>query len=319
MRPDTFRLAPYAPTLQGRWDALVRASKNGTFLLERGFMEYHRDRFEDLSLVALEGADNLVAVLPAARQRQDGGDWIASHPGLTYGGWIVDERMTTPGMLRLFELLRAWGAEAGLAGLRYKPVPRAYHRLFSDEDLYALFVNRAELVRQEVGSVIDLAAAPGWSKGRRQSLAKARSAGVAVGESADLDGFIALLSQVLAAHGAKPVHTAEELARLRSAFPEQIRLFAASAAGARLAYVLVFDCGQTVHTQYMASGEAGRACGALEAIIDHLQHHAYSGRRYLSFGISTEEGGRLLNHGLIGQKEMFGARAMVSSTYELRF
>jgi hypothetical protein len=167
--------------------------------------------------------------------------------------------------------------------------------------------------------VIDLQAAPGWAKGRRQALAKARAAGLSVAESDDLAGFLALLTDVLAAHGARPVHTAEELARLRAAFPDRIRLFAAARDGRALAYVLIFDTGQTVHTQYMANGADGRSVGALEVIIDHLQHELYRDRRYLSFGISTEQGGRVLNQGLVAQKEMFGARAMSQLGYELRF
>ena len=35
------------------------------------------------------------------------------------------------------------------------------------------------------------------------------------------------------------------------------------------------------------------------------------------FGISTEQGGRYLNEGLIFQKEGFGARTVVYDTYEL--
>jgi hypothetical protein len=33
------------------WNAFVRASKNGTFLFDRDYMEYHSDRFDDHSLV----------------------------------------------------------------------------------------------------------------------------------------------------------------------------------------------------------------------------------------------------------------------------
>lgn len=319
MRPEDLRLEPYRPERRGKWNALVRTSKNGTFLFHRDFMEYHADRFEDASLLAVEGADNVVALLPAALDRRADGPWLSSHPGLTYGGWITDPRMTAPVMLRLFERLRDHAAAQGLKGLRYKAMPSCYHRLPAEEDLYALFVNDARLVRQDAGSVIDLAAAPAWSKGRRQSLAKGQAAGVTVAESGDLPAFMDLLAEVLAAHGAKPVHTVEELQRLHAAFPDAIRLFAAVREGRALAYVLAFDTGQTVHTQYMASGAEGRELGGLEAIVHHLQHVAYPDRRYLSFGISTEADGRVLNHGLIGQKEMFGARTVVSPVYELGF
>ncbi|MGG6545868.1 UNVERIFIED_CONTAM: GNAT family N-acetyltransferase, partial [Prevotella sp. 15_C9] len=32
-----------------RWDRFVRRSKNGTFLMQRDYMDYHADRFQDCS------------------------------------------------------------------------------------------------------------------------------------------------------------------------------------------------------------------------------------------------------------------------------
>lgn len=314
MQPGHLRCVPYRPDMAPRWNAFVRASKNGTFLFDRGYMDYHADRFADASLAAFEGDDeaNLVALFPASRH----GDTIVSHGGLTYGGWVTDARMTTPAMLALFRQLKAWGAAQGVRTLRYKAVPRCYHRLPADEDLYALYVEGARLVRQDVTSVIDLQAGPAWSKGRRHALSKARRQGVTVEMTADFEDFLDGLAGALAAHRAQPVHTAAELSLLAGRFPDNIRLYSARLDGQAIAYVLLFDCGQTVHTQYMAARDAGRAFGGLEAIVAAVQAD-YADRRYLSFGISTEQDGHVLNEGLIAQKEMFGGRAMICPFYEL--
>lgn len=321
MQPDHLRLAPYGSQHHDRWNAFVAASKNGTFLFDRRFMDYHAERFTDASLLAFEGDDDshLVAVLPAARVVRPDGDWLISHPGLTYGGWVSDARMTTAGMLRLFELLARWATETGISALRYKAVPRCHHRLAADEDLYALFVSDARPARQDVSSVIDLAAAPAWSKGRKHALSKARAAGVTAGLSQDYADFHACLTEVLAVHGATPVHSVAELELLAGRFPDRIRLYAARAGGPAIAYVLIFDCGQTVHTQYMAARPEGREAGGLEAILHRVQHQDYADRRYLSFGVSTEQDGRVLNEGLIAQKEMFGGRAMICQVFDLGF
>lgn len=315
MQADRLRLAAYRPELAGRWNAFVAGSKNGTFLFDRGYMDYHADRFEDASLVAFEGEDEstIAGLLPASRH----GDRIVSHGGLTYGGWVTDGRMTSPAMLRLFELLRVWAPGAGVSAMRYKAVPRCYHRLPAEEDLYALFVQGAVLERQDLTSVIDLAAAPGWAKGRRHALSKSRVAGVVVSPSDDFADFLDCLSVALARHGATPPHSQAELELLAARFPDRVRLYAANLGAQAIAYVLLYDCGQTVHTQYMAARDAGRASGGLEAILHRLVTQDYADRRYLSFGISTEDEGRRLNHGLVAQKEMFGARAMVCSFYAL--
>ncbi|MBX3482843.1 GNAT family N-acetyltransferase [Phenylobacterium sp.] len=320
MTADRLRLEAHTPDFAPRWDAFVRASKNGALLFERGFMDYHADRFEDASLVAFQGPgrDNPVALLPACRLRADGEDQVVSHAGLTFGGWITDGRMTAAWMLRLFEMLRERLADEGVSRLRYKAAPSCYHREPAEEDLYALFRCGARLVRSDLGSVVDLGRPANWSKSKRQGLTKARAAGVTVARSGDLAAFHALLAEVLARHGAQPTHSVAELRLLAGRFPDRIALFAAHAPDATpLAYVLVFDSGETVHTQYMASNAEGRTCGALDAIVAHLQHVAYADRRRLSFGISTEDGGRRLNEGLAAQKEMFGARAVVFPCYEL--
>ncbi len=319
MTPEQLRLVAYRPDLAAAWDGFVRRSKNGTFLLRRGYVDYHADRFEDASLLAVEGEEDgaIAALLPASRHRTPGGDVMISHGGLTYGGWISDGRMTTAAMQRLFALLRAWGVEQGVTRLRYKAIPHVFHRLPAEEDLYALFAAGGRLVRQDVSSVIELASAPAWAKGRKHALSKARRLGVSAAPSTDLADFHACLSEALARHGATPTHSAAELELLTSRFPDEIRLYAARREDRAIAYVLVFDCGRTIHTQYMCARAEGRDSGGLEAIIDRLQHQDYADRACLSFGISTEDEGRRLNGGLIAQKEMFGGRPIVHSFYEL--
>ncbi len=44
-------IIPYSINRKETWDAFVQASKNGTFLLQRNFMDYHSDRFFDCSLL----------------------------------------------------------------------------------------------------------------------------------------------------------------------------------------------------------------------------------------------------------------------------
>jgi hypothetical protein len=85
---------------------------------------------------------------------------------------------------------------------------------------------------------------------------------------------------------------------------------------ALLAGVLVYDFGSVVHTQYMAASEEGRRLDALSFLLAELIGGIYADRAYFSFGISTEQEGRVLNGGLIAQKEYFGARAVVHDFYE---
>src|SRR5438270_7744382 len=125
----------YTNEHRGLWDAFVARSKNGTFLFQRDYMDYHADRFPDASLLAIDDEGTVRALLPATRR----GHEIVSHEGLTYGGFVIDARMTVETMLEVFEATLSHLREAGIARLLYKAVPHIYHRSPSEEDLYALY------------------------------------------------------------------------------------------------------------------------------------------------------------------------------------
>ena len=61
-----FEIKRYDPSQERTWNDFVARSKNGTFLFDRRFMDYHSDRFDDSSLVVLRKG-RIYALLPATR------------------------------------------------------------------------------------------------------------------------------------------------------------------------------------------------------------------------------------------------------------
>src|SRR5882724_7083833 len=80
-----YSVAAYSTEFKERWDAFVRTASNATFLFYRDYMDYHRERFADRSLIVLRDSE-IVALLPA-NLRMDG--TLVSHEGLTFGGLLV--------------------------------------------------------------------------------------------------------------------------------------------------------------------------------------------------------------------------------------
>lgn len=39
----------HGPERKSEWNAFIARSKNGMFLFDRNYMEYHQDRFDDCS------------------------------------------------------------------------------------------------------------------------------------------------------------------------------------------------------------------------------------------------------------------------------
>ena len=307
-------IVKYTIEQKNNWNEFVKNSKNAHFFFQRDYMEYHSDRFEDFSLMFFDETDKLIAILPANIKEKI----LYSHQGLTFGGFLVDDKMKTETMLEIFESLKLFLKEQNIEKIVYKCIPYIYHIKPSEEDRYALFRNDATLIRRDFTSTIDLIEQVRYSKGRKWTINKAKKESIETFESDDYKTFWELLTGVLESnHEAKPVHTLEEIKKLASLFPKNIKLFLAKKDERIVSGALIYENQNIVHTQYLANSEEGRELGALDLLIDYLIKDIYKNKKYFDFGISNEDAGRYLNTGLIAQKEGFGARAVVHDFYEL--
>ena len=303
----------YTQNDENTWNAFVATAKNSLFMHDRRFMDYHKERFTDFSLMFYDD-DELLALLPANIKENT----LFSHAGLTYGGFICNTKMKQHKMNECFEVLKNYLKENNINSFIYKTIPYVYHKNPSQEDLYTLFVNNTKMLKIEAATIIDFNFPIKIPKGRKAQIARAKREGVKIEESVDFESFIDLENAVLMEkHNTKAVHSAKELELLHSHFPEQIKLFAAFFDGKMIAASLIFIYENVIHTQYLAANEKAREIGALDYVISEIINKYSATKRYLDFGISTEEGGRVLNEGLISQKESFGGRTVVYQTWEM--
>ncbi|MCM1109444.1 MAG: GNAT family N-acetyltransferase [Clostridium sp.] len=317
------RIVRYHTGMREEWNRLVDESKNGTFLWNRNFMEYHAHRFADCSLMAYAENGALLAALPAHLD----GDIVCSHGGLSYGGLILSRGITMRQTMDAWcGMMGRYAAELHPARMICKPIPYIYSTYPAEEMLYALFRSGAVLKARALSSALPLDAPLPLRTLRRRGMKKAVRDGWHVVEnhtedSQRLQRFWQILDTVLAGrHATHPVHSPQELQLLRSRFPGQISLFTVERDNAMAGGCVVFITPAVVHIQYIAASEEGRACGALDLLFAHLIGERFGGRRaFLDFGISTEQGGHLLNEGLTFQKEGFGGRAVCYDTYEIDF
>jgi hypothetical protein len=305
------RIQKYKDCDRELWNTFIRNSKNGIFMFDRNFMEYHKDRFTDSSLLFYD-EEKLLALFPASIK--DG--VLSSHGGLTYGGFITGNDMKQHHMNDCFSALKEYASQNGIKEIIYKHIPQVYQKQYAEEDLYSLFYNGAQILKIEASSVINLRQPLKMPKGRKAQVGRARREGVEIRETDDFETFIALENSVLQErHGTKAVHTSEELHLLQSRFPQNIKLFGAFYQGKLIAGTVLFIYDNAVHTQYMATNEIAREIGALDLTIATVIENYKDSKRWLDFGISTEDGGHFLNEGLIAQKEGFGGRTNVYQTW----
>lgn len=308
----TYELVQYNSDYFDKWNQFLKKSRNNIFLFDRNYMEYHKERFVDDSLI-INKRGKTIALFPANKAETT----LYSHQGLTFGGLIYSYDFKTTDAIEVMHAVRDHYQARGYKELIYKTIPYVFQNYPSQEDLYALFRLDASLYRRDVFSVVSQKNKIRFSETKRQLISKCEKTEVKCRESNDFDAYWNLLDIVLAKHNTTPVHSVQEIKYLKEKFPQEIKLFIAEKDKEILAGIIIYDYGNVIHTQYMANSHKGREIGALDFLNYKLINELYSDREYYSFGTSNEREGRILNEGLSQQKELMGGRAVSHDFYKI--
>lgn len=310
----TYTIKKYEQNDYTLWNDFVSQAKNATFLFHRDFMEYHKDRFDDFSLLIFD-EDRLKAILPANKQ----GNSLHSHQGLTYGGLVYKEETKQVAVIEILKTILFFLNENDFGKLYIKTIPSIYHLKPSDEILYSLFLAEAKLIRRDSLSVIDLSNEKSISKIRKRGIKKAVSNKLVIKEEADFELFWnkILIPNLESRHNAKPVHSIEEMNYLSSLFPENIHQFNVYFEDEIVAGTTVFETETTAHCQYISKNPHTENLGSLDFLFHFLINERFKHTRFFDFGISNENQGKNLNEGLTYWKESFGASTIIHDFYEV--
>ncbi len=306
----------YETTDKAVWDAFIDASKTPMFMFKRDYMDYHKDRFRDHSLMFYK-ENKLIAVLPASEKEK----CLFSHGGLTYGGLIIGNDTKQQCVCECFYLLQYYLKKNDISEMIYKTIPHIFHKQPAEEDLYALYRVGGIIKSITASTVIDLQNPLSMKKGRKAQISRAKREGVTVKRLEnrnDYYSFMELEDEVLQSrHNVKSVHSCEEMFMLHERFPDNIHLYGAIFDNHIIAGVIIFEYENVIHTQYMAANDKARTIGALDLTIARIIEEYAKTKKWLDFGISTEDEGNYLNQGLISQKEGFGGRTNIYCTLRL--
>lgn len=296
------------------WNAFISTAKNATFLFNRGFMEYHNDRFNDFSLMIYE-EEKLVCVLPANVVE----DTVYSHQGLTYGGLVFQTNIKLGNSIAIFRDILSYLNENQINKFNLKLIPSIYCDAFSEEIEYSLFLLKAQLIRRDCLSVIDLSKPFSISKTRKESIRRGLKNNLVIKEELNFELFWnkILIPNLDKKHSAKPVHSIEEMTKLQITFPDNIRHFNVYYGNNIVAGTTIFIIGNVAHPQYISGNSQKNELGSLDYLYDYLINEVFKDKMYFDFGPSHEENGLKINEGILFWKESFGAKTTVQDSYEI--
>lgn len=297
------------------WNAFIGQAKNATFLFHRDFMEYHSDRFQDFSLIVLDG-EKWLGVLPANIV----GNQVFSHQGLTYGGLVYNEKVKLASVIEIFRSILLFLNDNKMEKLQLKLIPSIYHIKPAEELNYALFLAEAQLIRRDSMAVLDLSKPYTISKTRKECIRRGIKNNLVIKEELDFKLFWeeVLEPNLDKKYKAKPVHSIAEIEMLQRKFPNNIRHFNVYQDDKIVAGTTIFVSENVAHPQYVSGMGNKNELGSLDFLYHHLITSVFMGKRFFDFGISNEDQGKKLNEGLVFWKESFGASIIVHDFYEVK-
>ena len=279
-------------------------------------MEYHKDRFEDYSLLVYDSKDKLVAILPAHKVEKT----LCSHQGLTYGGLVLSSKIILSEVILIVKTILEFLNKNLISKLHLKIIPSIYNTIPSDEMEYICFLLEAKLNRRDALAVLDISNQIEVSRVRKRGIKKGKSNGLLVKEENDFTSFWneLLIPNLKERYNANPVHSLTEISYLKSKFPNQIKQYNVYQDDKIVGGVTVFETNNVIHPQYISGNKVfNNELGGLDFLYHHLISNVYKKEKYFDFGISNENQGKQVNESLHYWKESFGARTIVQNFYEI--
>ncbi len=297
------------------WNEFVAQAKNATFLFHRDFMEYHKERFEDYSLLVFDCKNVLKAILPANRV----GDTLFSHQGLTYGGLVFKYEVKLAEIIVIFKELLSFSNANGFLKLQLKNIPTIYTSFPSDEMDYLLFILDAKKLRCDTLSVIVMSEPFHLSQIRKRGIERGNTNKLVIKEEIGFTLFWneLLIPNLKEKYNTKPVHSLQEIQILYSKFPKNIRQFNVYYNNEVVAGTTIFVTKNVAHSQYISGISKHNHLGGLDFLHHHLIKNVFADKHYFDFGISNENEGKNINSGLSYWKESLGARTIVQNFYTI--
>lgn len=277
-------------------------------------MEYHQDIFDDFSVLIFK-ENKLVALLPANKVN----DKVYSHQGLTYGGFILPESINAFDVYTIINEVIQYYKANQIKELIFKLIPSIYHKKAANEVSYFLQKNGAELVDKKLVLSVDYANELQIHKTKLKHKKKSKDKFI-VEITDDFSEFWndVLIPKLQNKYNAKPVHSLEEISRLKTSFPENIIQYNVIYEGEVVAGITLFESEFVVKSQYAATTDLGEKLRALDFLfIQLIENYKKRGKQFFSMGTVDSDDEIGFNKGMLKQKEELGCSCFTQEIYKL--
>lgn len=304
------QIVSYHDSLFLDWDSFIKISKNGTVFHTRNFLSYHEEgRWEDASVLFYK-KDVLIGVFPACKI----GNRIVSHQGSTSGGLVVATTNTIEDSLEMFRLLNTHFEGNSIQFRKHEYI---FDKSPAEEVEFAAQQMGYTPIHTELSTCVNLKTDTLLSKNTISKIKRGKQKLDIVFDDIAMEEYYSILSNNLKKHDATPTHSLEEMIKLKHLFPTEYILVTAKVEGKTIAGVwLLKPTPNTLHTFYIAIDYEYKSVYPLYSVFNELITYGKDNQfDFLNFGISTEDGGKVINKGLFNFKESFNGNGVVRTSY----
>jgi hypothetical protein len=320
-------VSKYDPSDQEIWDKFVQNSINGTIFHEQKFISYHGDKFDDCSLIFYKN-NEIIALFPAAIINKINKMVLKSHPGTSYGGFVINKSLQLKNIFELIDILEKYCKNKNIEIIEFRHSPNIFRECPLDQIDFALSSNNYKRIDEELSTCYKLDIYKGKSEnecvnlfqnyGRskaRKNIRKAIRAGLIFRELKENEYkiYYEILVENLKKHNSKPVHSLEEIKLLKRLYPKRINLYGVFKDENLAAGYLIFNINKIGNhifygsINYKYQMHRPTSFGLFKLI----QTLSDQGHEYLNMGISTEDGGKIINWDLFDFKESFNGTGIL--------
>jgi hypothetical protein len=314
-----YKIVFYDPGHESQWDNFIHNdSVNGTFLQSRNFLNYHpKERFVDSSVLLFK-KNVLAAVVPGCSVDDGGKKTFFSHAGSTFGGLVVHKKYYDAlSVIEMIKTLENGIKEKGFEKIILKITPDLFCKENSDVLQYALaycgYSNYSELSAYIDFNDYDKDITNNFNRAQRKRLNQALKNNMKfeiLKSDKEICDFHDILQKNLIKYNAKPIHTAEELLDFKNyRLKELVEFCGVFYDDKMIAGGMMFKMGDIIHAQNLNGDSDYLQYNSMPYLYYCAINHALQkGYKILSWGISTEKRGSVLNESLLSFKESFGSK-----------
>ena len=319
----------YNHKMKHLWDAFIDESSNGTLFQKQSFLAYHIDRkFINHSLLFYKN-NRLVAVLSAALLVKQDKKIYYSHPGSSFGGFVMNKNISFKIISEIIASLEEYLLKLNINSIVLILSPEKYW-VNGDESLrYLLRWNNYRTAENYISHYINFNSLTPVSrlinKRKKRYINKlTKENKITIKKSNDFNPFYKLLINSKETLRAAPTHSLKELEKLKEIFPHQIVLLSSIYNKKVIGGTLLFCIHSNVCLVFynVVDKKFKKIQLASLQLYNTMLFAQKNNYQILDFGVSHKPESQLPlspKFSLINFKEQFGARGCLRTVYKKDF